>query len=118
MFSRKDAAFSEQAENFQPGAVLEAISAPRLLLSFQLSLTLNIPTGTDGRTGVVNAPAFDEIQAIPTILEDVKTRSMADIATSYILPGGFRYVKILSCTSLDPFHSSHFSPFMRITKNI
>lgn len=36
--------------------------------------------------GVVNASAFDSIQKVPVILDDVKERSMANMAESYLLP--------------------------------
>jgi FAD/FMN-containing dehydrogenase len=42
--------------------------------------------------GVANATAFNEIQQIPTLIQDVKTRSMSDIAETYVLPSGQRYV--------------------------
>ncbi|KAI9710275.1 MAG: hypothetical protein M1820_002769 [Bogoriella megaspora] len=37
--------------------------------------------------GVANASAFDEIQKVPVVLNDVKNRTMADMADSYLLPG-------------------------------
>jgi FAD/FMN-containing dehydrogenase len=36
--------------------------------------------------GVVNAPAFDKVTKIPVIMDDVKTRTMANMANSYLLP--------------------------------
>lgn len=42
-------------------------------------------------TGVVNAPAFNQIQQVPTILEDVKTRSMADIVCDISNPFVFPF---------------------------
>jgi hypothetical protein len=38
--------------------------------------------------GVVNASAFDEVYKIPTIAEDLQTRSMYNIAETYILNSG------------------------------
>lgn len=42
--------------------------------------------------GVENASAFKEIREVPAVMEDVKKRSMADMANSYLLPGGKWYV--------------------------
>jgi hypothetical protein len=62
------------------------------------------PTGPDvlvahvlvDTNGVVNASAFKEIQEIPAIMNDVKKRSMADMANSYLLPSAQQYA---SCSS-------------------
>lgn len=53
----------------------------------------------------VDPPAFDSIQTIPTVLKDLKTRTMAEIATTYILPAGDRYV----ITFNPPLYQSYFS---------
>lgn len=42
--------------------------------------------------GTSDAPAFTEIQKIPVVLEDVKKRSMANMADSYLLPAQKQYV--------------------------
>ncbi|KAF1953113.1 FAD-binding domain-containing protein [Byssothecium circinans] len=47
-------------------------------------LVAHVVIDTDG---VVNAPAFAKVQQIPVILNDVKNRSMANMANSYLLPG-------------------------------
>lgn len=36
--------------------------------------------------GVINASAFDEIRKVPAIMDDVKKRSMENMADSYLLP--------------------------------
>jgi hypothetical protein len=36
--------------------------------------------------GVINASAFSDIQKVPVIMNDVKKRSMANMANSYLLP--------------------------------
>ncbi|KAF2120044.1 hypothetical protein BDV96DRAFT_641904 [Lophiotrema nucula] len=36
--------------------------------------------------GVVNASAFDKIQKVPVVVEDVRKRTMANMADSYLLP--------------------------------
>jgi FAD/FMN-containing dehydrogenase len=43
-------------------------------------------------TGLVNASAFTEIQKIPVIMNDVKKRSMVNMANSYLLPSNQQYV--------------------------
>jgi hypothetical protein len=50
--------------------------------------------------GVANASAFKEIQKIPVIMDDVKKRSMANMANSYLLPNNQQYVR---CSSLLRF---------------
>ncbi|KAH8807862.1 hypothetical protein F5884DRAFT_881399 [Xylogone sp. PMI_703] len=42
--------------------------------------------------GVVNASAFTEIQQIPAISRDLKTRSIGEITNTYVTPGGSRIV--------------------------
>ena len=42
--------------------------------------------------GVVNAPAFEGIQKIPVVLEDVKKRTMTNMANSYLLPSNQQWV--------------------------
>jgi hypothetical protein len=46
---------------------------------------------------VVNAPAFTEIQKIPVVMDNVKKRSMANMANSYLLPSHQQY-------DYSPFH--------------
>jgi hypothetical protein len=46
--------------------------------------------------GVVNASAFKEIQRIPVIMDEVKRRSMADMANTYLLPNKQQYVRCSS----------------------
>jgi FAD/FMN-containing dehydrogenase len=41
--------------------------------------------------GVINAPAFSEIQKIPAIMNDTKTRTMANMSNSYLLPSNQQY---------------------------
>lgn len=43
--------------------------------------------------GVENGAAWKEIREVPAVMEDMKKRSMADVANDYILPGGKRYVQ-------------------------
>lgn len=43
-------------------------------------------------TNVANPPAFDEVQKIPTILTDLKSRDMYDISAAYLLPANNRNV--------------------------
>jgi FAD/FMN-containing dehydrogenase len=52
-------------------------------------------------TGASNSSAFEEIQKIPVIMDDVKTRSMANMANSYLLPSNQQYVHspLLFCFS-------------------
>jgi hypothetical protein len=38
--------------------------------------------------GTAYGPTFEKIQGVPAVLEDVKERSIASMATSYSLPGG------------------------------
>jgi len=42
--------------------------------------------------GVENAAAFKEIQKVPTLVNDVKTRSIEEIASAYLLPSNERNV--------------------------
>jgi FAD/FMN-containing dehydrogenase len=59
------------------------------------------PSGTDvlvahvivDTNGVANASAFKEIQKVPVIMDDVKQRSMANMANSYLLPSNQQYVR-------------------------
>lgn len=44
--------------------------------------------------GVQNGMAFREIRKVDAVMEDVKVRSMADMANSYLLPGGKRYIPL------------------------
>jgi FAD/FMN-containing dehydrogenase len=43
--------------------------------------------------GVFNASAFREIQKVPVIMHDVKKRTMANMANSYLLPSNQQYVR-------------------------
>jgi len=75
------------------------------------------PTGPDvvvahvvvDTKGVVNAPAFREIQKIPVVMDDVKKRSMANMANSYLLPSHQQYVYtqivLTLLTKLDKYGS-------------
>lgn len=42
--------------------------------------------------GTVDAPAFDGIAKVPTLVTDLQTRTMTDITTQYVLPSGLRNV--------------------------
>ncbi|PVI03649.1 FAD-binding domain-containing protein [Periconia macrospinosa] len=42
--------------------------------------------------GIANASSFAKIQQIPVIMDDVKMRTMANMANSYLLPSGQRQV--------------------------
>ncbi|RFU34001.1 hypothetical protein B7463_g2333, partial [Scytalidium lignicola] len=42
--------------------------------------------------GTVNASAFSEILQVPAVSRDLKTRSLREVATTYITPGGSRVV--------------------------
>lgn len=53
-------------------------------------------------TGIVNSPAFSEIQKIPAITTDVRTRSMANMSNSYLLPSNQQYAPLfLSSPSIN-----------------
>jgi len=43
-------------------------------------------------TNVANPPAFEEVQKIPTILTDLSSRSLANVADAYLLPANNRNV--------------------------
>lgn len=40
--------------------------------------------------GVINASAFDNVQKVPVVLEDLKQRTMANMANSYLVPSGLK----------------------------
>ncbi|KAJ6439279.1 6-hydroxy-D-nicotine oxidase [Purpureocillium lavendulum] len=52
-------------------------------------LVAQVLVDTDGSP---NASVFDEIQQVPAVLSDLKTRPMSGIAIDYILPSGLRNV--------------------------
>ncbi|KAF2231357.1 FAD-binding domain-containing protein [Viridothelium virens] len=52
-------------------------------------LVAHVIVDTDG---LINASAFDEIQRVPAIMNDVKMRTMANMADSYLLPSGQQQV--------------------------
>ena len=53
-------------------------------------LVAHVTVNTDG---MINASAFGEIQEIPVVIDDIRSRSMANMAGSYLLPGSQQYVQ-------------------------
>jgi FAD/FMN-containing dehydrogenase len=51
--------------------------------------------------GVENAGAFEEVQKVPTLMKDLKTRSIEKIASAYLLPSNERWVDYLSSRMAD-----------------
>lgn len=61
--------------------------------------------------GLVNASAFDKIQKVPVVVDDVKKRTTANMADSYLLPSDQQQV---CCSSHScPYTPTHLTNWTR-----